>query len=90
MATQRPVHTIRRGKLEAAIWENQSTNGRFFRITFRRSYRADDGKLASSDSFSSLELAHLALLVIQAGAWVQANEPKTKDTTREAGEVGHE
>lgn len=86
MATQRPAHTIRRGKLEAAIWENQSPKGRFFRITFRRHYRTDDGRLASSDSFSSRELGDLALLVIQADAWMQLNEKSTAN----AAEVDHE
>lgn len=90
MATQKPVHKIRRGKLEAAIWENQSSAGLFHRATFSRTYRTNEGRAASTSSFGSRELADLALLAIQAEAWMVEHQPKTEEAAEEAGEVAHE
>jgi len=89
MATQKPIHTIRRGKLEAAIWENQSSAGTFYRATFSRTYRTNEGRAASTSSFGARELAGLALLAIQAEAWMVEHQP-TEEAAEGAGEVAHE
>lgn len=74
MNTTKPSNRIRRGRLEAAIWENTSKNGVFYRAKFSRSYRDTEGKLKSSDSFGSSELGDLALLAIQAQDWMRSAE----------------
>jgi hypothetical protein len=89
MATQKPIHTIRRGKLEAAIWENQSRAGTFYRATFSRSYRTSEGQPTSTSNFGARELPGLALLAIQAEAWMVDHQPKTEDPDDRAGEAEH-
>ena len=74
MTTTKPTHRIRRGRLEVAIWENDSKNGVFYRAKFSRSFRDGEGKLQNSSSFSSSELVELALLAIQAQDWMRATE----------------
>ena len=74
MNATKPTHRIRRGRLEVAIWENDSKNGIFYRAKFSRSFRDGEGKLQNSSSFSRPELAELALLAIQAEDWMRTTE----------------
>lgn len=95
MATQKPSNRIRRGKLEVAIWENESKNGPFYRAKFSRTYKGADGKLQNSSSFASSELGDLALLAILAQEWMRSAErskesdaePADSDTEAEAVEA---
>jgi hypothetical protein len=66
----KPQHTLTRGSIEVAIWENRSKNGAFLRATIKRRYRAADGSFQSSDSFGVKELGDVALLAIQSQAWM--------------------
>ena len=63
---QRPVETLRDGSIKAAIWKNGSENGDFFAVTFSRTYKAGDGNLQDTDSFSGTQLLRLARLANQA------------------------
>ena len=65
---KKPVHTIRIGSLEAAIWENDGDNGTFHAVTFSRKYRKDD-RVRNSDSFSGSDLLALAKLADMAHTW---------------------
>ena len=42
MTNQRPIETIRDGKLSASIWQNNSDNGLFYSVTFGRTYTGED------------------------------------------------
>ena len=58
----KPVDTIRDGRLSASIWENQSGDQTFYSVTFERLYKAEDGSLKNSTSFSGTEPLRLAEL----------------------------
>ncbi len=88
MANKKPIHTIRRGAVEAAIWENDSSKGRFFRATFTRSYRDKNGKAASSASFGERELPVLALLIGQSEAWMHEAAHEAEEAADESAEEG--
>ena len=73
--TKRPTHSIKRGTLEAAIWTNETKEGRaFYRVTFSRSYRKKDGTYENSNSFGSRNLGELAALAMEAEKWVLEHE----------------
>lgn len=85
MTPKRPIHTIKRGAVEAAIWTNETKNGdAFYRVTFTRFYRAADGKAANSTSFGSRNLPDLILLASDAEAWMLAQEASSVDEAASA------
>jgi len=90
MATQRPITSIRRGAVQAAIWENTSEKGSYYRVTFSRWYPGADGKPRNADNFGLRELAAVALLAIQAEDWIRTREKTSAGTTDAAGEVSDE
>jgi len=85
MATQRPIHSIRRGSVEAAIWQNSSEKGAYYRVTFSRVYSGPDGKPRNTDSFGPRELPAVTLLAIEAERWIQDTQ-RTATTADAAGE----
>jgi hypothetical protein len=50
MATRKPVHEVRLGKIKAAIWANESERGLRHNVTVSRLYK-DGEDWKSSDSF---------------------------------------
>jgi hypothetical protein len=85
MTTKRPIHSIKRGGLEAAIWTNETKDGAiFYRVTFSRFYRGADGKPANSSSFGTNHLGELALLAGQADAWIRSQETPIDASSEEA------
>ena len=39
MANARPVHTIRLGRIQVAIWKNETSNGDRFNMTISQGYK---------------------------------------------------
>lgn len=66
MSKQRPIETIRDGKLSASIWQNNSENGLFYSVTFERVYTGDDEKPHSANSFSGSDLLRISHLAAKA------------------------
>lgn len=70
----RPVHTVRFGNVSAAIWSNETKNGRMFNVTVSRSYKTKDdgGKdvLADSSSFGRDDLLVLAKALDEAHTYI--------------------
>lgn len=64
--TNKPTATLRDGSLKATIWHQKTDQGGFYRVTFVRGYRDDDGMWHDSDSFSGAELLRLAHLATRA------------------------
>jgi len=67
--SQKPVHTIRRGNIEAAIWKNDTSNGATFNTTFSRSYKEGD-VLKNTSSFGRADLLRVARLAELAEAFI--------------------
>lgn len=64
--SQRPIETVRDGKLSASIWQNPSQNGIFYSVTFERVYTGEDEKPASASSFSGTDLLRISHLAAKA------------------------
>ena len=65
----RPVHTIRIGRIRAAIWSNSSEKGTWHNVTFERNYK-DGEDWKSSDAFGRDDLLVLAKLADLAHTWI--------------------
>lgn len=68
-AVKRPVHEIRFGRVKAAIWENDTSQGVRHNVTFQRIYRDDDG-WKTSDSFGRDDLPLVQKVADLAHSWI--------------------
>ena len=69
-SNQAPVHRISHGRIEAAIWVNQSTAGAFYNVTVKKSYQDKNGEWHDGQSFSELDLPTLSKAVLDAHTWI--------------------
>lgn len=60
--SQKPITTIRDGRISASVWKNEGEKKSYYSVTFSRVYTDAEGKLQNSSSFSGLELLKLARL----------------------------
>ncbi|MBI3657339.1 MAG: hypothetical protein HY232_13050 [Acidobacteria bacterium] len=66
----KPEKKFRIGALSAAIWKNQTAEGKpFYSVTFERSYRSEDG-VKSTDGFNHGDLLNVAQLATRAEAYL--------------------
>ena len=69
----RPIHRVKRGAVEAAIWEREGgRQGRFLQVSFERPYTAKDGSIGSSPNFSAGNIADLVTAAVEALLWMEA------------------
>ena len=69
MKEQKPVHTIRLGRMKAAIWANQSQNGPWYSVKVRRVYRNGD-EWKQSDRLGRDDLLLACKALDQAHTWI--------------------
>ena len=62
----RPVETLRDGRLKASIWRNEGERGAFFSTTFSRAYKDQDGEYRDTQSFGQDDLLRLSELASEA------------------------
>ena len=61
--SDKPIETLRFSPVAAAIWKNQTAEGKpFYSVTFSRTYKDKEGKWKDADSFSGSNLLLLAKL----------------------------
>jgi len=77
-AKDRPVHTIRYGGCEAAIWKNSSEGRDFFSVTLRKSWRDEKNEWHDSETFMSSDLPTLAKAVNDAHSWIAWQERRAE------------
>lgn len=75
MAKSKPVHTIKLGRIKAAIWANQTEAGVRHNVTVQRLYKKGDQWL-SSESFGREDLPLVCKVLDMAHTWLfQSPEP---------------
>lgn len=62
-AGNRPIHRIRLGFCQAAIWENQSEYGVRYSVSLERLYTDDEGNWQYTRTFNAGDLPTLAALL---------------------------
>jgi hypothetical protein len=69
MNAQKPAHEIRLGAIKAAIWANDTQNGRRFNVTVCRLYK-DGEEWKRTDSFGRDDLPLVAKVVDMAHTFI--------------------
>lgn len=67
---QTPIHKIRIGAIQAAIWRNKTEKGTFHNVTVKRGYKDKDGEWKDTDSFGRDDLLVLAKVIDHAHSWI--------------------
>ncbi len=79
----RPVHDVRIGRICAAIWENDTANGKRHNVTLSRIYK-DGDVWKDSTSFGRDDLPLVMKVSDQAHSWIfehsQATEAAQEDS----------
>ena len=75
MATKnKPAQTFRSKGTKAAIWENTGKDGKFYTVTFIRSYKDVEGNWKETDGYGFSDLDDLANVAIQAKLYILKNK----------------
>jgi len=81
----RPVKEVRMGRIRAAIWENETTNGTRFNVTVSRLYK-DGDNWKDSTSFGRDDLPIVAKVVDRCHSWIFAENGGTTENNDEGAE----
>lgn len=76
MNNKSPIHTIKIGRIRAAIWENESENGPWNSVTFSRLYKDETGGWKDSTSFSRDDLPLLMKVADQVHTYLYQKSPE--------------
>ena len=68
---KKPVHSIRYGLIQIAVWKNESANGPFYTATMSRRYK-DGEEWRDASSYSESDLPTLAKAILDAHSAIQA------------------
>jgi hypothetical protein len=74
---QKPVHKIRDGAIEVAMWRNERDDGPWYSVTHRRSYKKGD-RWQDADSYAQGDLLTLAKLLDLAHTWILVHQPQQR------------
>jgi hypothetical protein len=74
---RKPVHKLKDGAIEVAIWRNESDNGPWYSVTHRRNYKQGD-QWKESDSYGQDDLLTLAKLIDLSHTWILVHKPQQR------------
>lgn len=66
----KPVHTVRLGSIQAAIWSNPGQHGPIYNVTLERSFRDGEGQWQTSQSFGRNDLLVVAKVADAAHSFI--------------------
>ena len=75
----KPVHSVRIGRITGAIWANESDKGTFHNVTFGRLYKNDAGKWQDAESFGREDLHLVGKVADQCEDWIYQNGKVAQD-----------
>ncbi len=77
--SNKPVHRIRLSNISAAIFKNETTEGKsFFNVQFDRSYK-DGEEWKHTQSFGRDDLLQLAKVADQTHSWIHNHQQQIKN-----------
>lgn len=82
-SSNKPVQTIRHGRIKASVWVNQTQKGPMYNVTFSRSYTDDEGNWHDSQSFGFDDLMTVAKCSFDAHTWISAERAKNGKSSDE-------
>ena len=96
--TNKPIDTIRDGRLKASIWKNEGENGPYLSVTFAKTYTDKNDQPRDSQSFSDTDLLKVAEIAREAYSvsrdlrfdlkteYAQSREAQSRDNQADAPE----
>lgn len=79
-------YEVRMGRIRAAIWENETSNGTRFNVTVSRLYKDDSDNWKDSNSFGRDDLPIVAKVVDRCHTWIFAENGSAAVSSDEGGE----
>lgn len=76
MNNKSPIHSIKIGRIRAAIWENESEKGPWHSVTFSRLYKDEADAWKDSTSFSRDDLPLLMKVADQVHTFLYQKSPE--------------
>ncbi len=80
---KKPIHRIQRGSIEAAIWENQTGEKRWWSIAIYRRYKTDQGEYREANTYALADLVQVARIAELAEEWLNR---RAETAANQAGE----
>lgn len=77
----KPVHKIKVGAVNTAIWKNETEKGVFFSVTFTRTFMSKDEVLKNTSTFPLHTLSDQRIASEKAEAWI--NQARLKNEQAE-------
>ena len=84
-SSKKPVHRIRYGRVNAAIWENKTERGTMFNVSVQRSYQDDNRSWTNSHFFGVGDLPVAAKLLLDAHTWISARQSQERGSNDRGG-----
>jgi hypothetical protein len=84
----KPIHTIKLGRVRAAVWRNETQAGTRPSVTLSRSYRDESGSWKDSASFWRDDLLALAKVAEQTYLWLADRQQQGELAEEEPAEAG--
>lgn len=79
----RPVHTVRHGRIKATVWLNQTQRGPMHNVTLTRSYQDEEGNWHDTQSFGFDELMTVAKAVFDAHTFISNERAKSNEASEQ-------
>ena len=83
METNKPIETVRRGNVKAAIWANEGSDGEFYSFTLARVYKAEAG-LKDSKSFGWRDVWPMIRVLTSVYTFLADKNREAQDSQHEA------
>lgn len=86
---QRPINTLRDGKLSISIWRNEKAEGDGFWYEAKpgRTYTDKDDKAQTAITFSGADLLVMAELYRRSYHWIRQQEARDREQAREVAQA---
>lgn len=82
-SSNRPVQTVRHGRIKASVWVNPTQKGPMYNVTLSRSYTDDEGNWHDSQSFGFDDLMTVAKCAFDAHTWISTERAKNGKSSDE-------
>ncbi len=70
MASKKPIHEIRLGRIKAAVWENETDSGIRYGVTLTRLYKTEKDEWKDSTSFGRDDLPLVEKVCHMTHLWI--------------------
>jgi hypothetical protein len=80
MATNKPAHEIRLGRVVVTLWRNEGRNGVWYTATLARLFKDEEDKWRSSQNLTIAEMPIASKALDLAWAWCLSQEESDKSS----------